>query len=253
MRALVSRPLAELGVAAAFFERSGGVSRAPFVSLNGSFRSGDDREAVATNRARAAAAFSVDRFTVPGLVHGTAIEPVDRTIAGDGFDGPADRLADADGLVTDEPGVALAAYSGDCVIVAIASETHPRVGLVHAGWRGLAAGIVQAAVATFGDPSRLRAALGPTIGPCHYEVGEEVIDAVGPATPGGALVRRESGCLFLDLVGSVRRVLGAAGVGTVHDAGTCTACHLDRFFSHRAERRTGRHLALAVRTTGTGV
>lgn len=248
MRALVSRPLAEIGVVAAFLERTGGVSAAPFASLNGSFRSGDDPGAVATNRARAADAFSVDRFTVPGLVHGTTIEGVHAGTAGDGFDAPPESLAGADGAFTDEPGIALGAYSGDCLVAVMASEAEGRIAIVHAGWRGLADGVLPAAVAAFADPSRVRVAVGPTIGPCHYEVGEDVVEVVAAATPGGAVVVRRSGArAHLDLVGSARRILAGAGVKAIHESGACTACERDRFFSHRAERRTGRHLALVVR------
>ena len=246
MRALVPRDLESIGVIVAFFERTGGASEGPFSSLNGSLTGGDDRAAVLDNRRRASAALGIDAYAVPGLVHGIRVDRVDAATATDGRDEPARVFGGADGLYADDPAVALGAYSGDCVIVAMASPRQGRTALVHAGWRGLATGILRRAVSVFDDPTDVRVAIGPAIGPCHYEVGAEVVDAVRAAVPDPP-VRRASGRTFLDLAGSTGSALRAAGVRSIADSGVCTACEIGRFFSYRTERRTGRHLALTAR------
>jgi purine-nucleoside/S-methyl-5'-thioadenosine phosphorylase / adenosine deaminase len=247
VRALVPTRLEAAGVHVRFFERTGGASDGPFASLNGSRSGGDDPAAVDENRRRAAASIGVEAFAVPGLVHGVDLEPVDESTWRDGFAARPVAFAAADGLYTDRPGVALGGYSGDCVIAVLASRRRDRIALVHAGWRGLAAGIVARAVRLFDDRAELLIAMGPAIGPCHYEVGPEVVSAVDAGVPGGAVVRDDGTRCFLDLPGSVERVLRAEGATEVDDCGVCPACALDRFYSYRAEGRTGRHLALAVR------
>jgi len=248
--ALVSTALERDGVFAAFFERGGGASSAPYDSLNGSFTGGDATSAVRANRARVARAASLDRFCVPGLVHGTTIARVDRRLAADGFDGPGGALADADGTTTTRMGVGLGAFSADCVIAVLWHPGEGRLALVHAGWRGLAEGVLERGVDVFGDRGEVRAAIGPAIGPCHYEVGEDVALAVAAGSAGGAVSERRGGRRFLDLVGTARAELVAAGVRRVDDTGLCTACETARFYSYRRDGVTGRHLALAVKLRG---
>lgn len=245
--ALVAADLERAGFLAAFFERTGGLSEAPFDSLNGSFQVGDRDGDVGANRRVAAAAFGLERFCVPGLVHGTDIAKVGAAQATDGFDGPARLLASADGTTTRTPGVGLGAFSADCVIAILADPRDGRVALVHAGWRGLASGIVQRGAALFADRREVRAAIGPAIRGCHYEVGEEVVHAVAAGSPVGAVTERREGRVFLDLGGTVRRILGAEGIGRVEDTRVCTACEPSRFFSYRRDGTTGRHLALTMR------
>lgn len=250
MAALVSTALERDGFLAAFLERGGGASRGPFASLNGSYGAGDLDARVDANRRRAAAAFGLERFCVPGLVHGTRIATVGAKRADDGFRAPATLLADVDGVTTRTLGLGLGAYSGDCVIAVLGHPREGRVLLVHAGWRGLAAGVLQRAVARFGERREVRAAIGPSIGPCHYEVGEDVALAVAAGSPAGAVTERRGGRQYLDLSGTSRAVLHAEGVRRIEDCGVCTACEAERFFSYRRDGHTGRHLALAMRLGG---
>jgi polyphenol oxidase len=197
------------------------------------------------NRSRAATAAGLERFCVPGLLHGTAIARVGPVRAADGFDGPAERLRHADGTTTTLPGVGLGAYSGDCVIAVLWHPVERRLTLVHAGWRGLAAGILGRTARLYADRRDVRVAIGPAIGPCHYEVGEEVVRAVEAGSPGGAVAERRRGRWVLDLVGSVEAALRAEGFRAVEATGVCTACEADRFYSFRRDGVTGRHLAVA--------
>jgi len=243
----VATALERDGFVTAFFERSGGVSTGPFSSLNGSYSVGDEEVAVDENRRRFAEALGIERFCVPGLVHGTKIVPVGPRRATDGSRGPALLLADADGTTTTRPGLGLAAFSADCVIALMVDPRDGRVAMVHAGWRGLAAGILRRAASLFDDRREVRVAVGPTIGVCHYRVGEDVVLAVAAGSPAGAVSERRNGSWYLDLAGTARTVLRAEGIRRVEDLGVCTACEEDRFFSFRRDGRTGRHLALAVR------
>lgn len=243
----VATTLERDGFLAAFLERSGGVSAGPFSSLNGSYLVGDDEAAVHENRRRVAEAFGLERFCVPGLVHGTRISEVGPRQATDGSRGPARALADADGTTTTEPGIGLGAFSADCLIALMGHPREGRVAMVHAGWRGLAAGILRRAAMRFDDPGEVRVALGPTIGPCHYEVGEEVVLAVDAGSSAGVVSERREGRWYLDLVGTARAVLRAWGIRRIEETGLCTACEEARFYSYRRDGTTGRHLALAVR------
>lgn len=115
---------------------------------------------------------------------------------------------------------------------------------------GLAAGVLQRAVEVFAEREEVRVAIGPAIGPCHYEVGEDVALAVAAGAPAGAVSERRNGRRFLDLVGTARAVLRAQGIRRVEDTGVCTACESERFFSFRRDGATGRHLALGMRLAG---
>lgn len=245
--ALVSTRLASDGFLAAFLERSGGVSGGPFASLNGAYTVGDDAADVNENRRRVARAFEVRGFCVPGLIHGTGIMAVGSARSKDGYLGPPEHLADADGTTTRSAGVGLGAYSGDCVIAILGHPREGRVAVLHAGWRGLAAGVLQRAVRVFEDPHEIRVAIGPAIGPCHYEVGEDVVLAVAAGSPAGAVAERRNGRRYLDLVGTTKRILRGEGVRRVDATGLCTACEETRLFSFRRDGTTGRHLALAMR------
>ena len=148
-----------------------------------------------------------------------------------------------DGLWSDEPGRAMLLLTADCLPIAIARANgeRPAVGILHAGWRGLLAGIVGAGARTLGSRS-LAAAIGPSIGPCCYEVGEEVARPFREAF-GEDVVREDS---HLDLWTAAERALRAAGVDRVDRADVCTACNGRRFFSHRRDHgRTGRQGVIA--------
>jgi polyphenol oxidase len=246
--ALVATGLERIGVVAAFTERTGGESRPPFESLNVSFSVGDEPAAVRANRSRIARSLGIGRFACAGLVHGSSVAFVGPDRQGAGFDDPNDVVAGADAIATRTSGLSLAITSADCLPLVLASSSEPTIVVVHAGWRGLAAGILARAVALFERPSDATVAIGPAIGPDHYEVQGDVVAAVKRAPLSDAVVSREGERFALDLVGTARRTLARAGVEDVSDTGLCTACERSRFFSHRADGgRTGRQAAIAVR------
>jgi YfiH family protein len=222
------------GYAVAFTTRLGGVSEGPYASLNLGRKSGDDVECVDENRRRMCEAVGADleKLALNYQVHSTRVLRA----------APAMRGEHADGLWTDEPGLPILAMSADClpIVLARAGAADPAVAVLHAGWKGLLAGIVEAGVDALGGGT-LTAAIGPGIGPCCYEVGEEV------ATPFrerfGDDVMRES---RLDLWTSAERALRAAGVEQIDRLDRCTACEPETFFSHRRDAgRTGRQGVIA--------
>ena len=209
------------GARVLFTTRDGGVSEGPYASLNLGLLTQDDAERVAENRERVRSAVGAQRLAQGRQVHGTRVV-VD---AGD--------LEEADGQVTTRPGVAAIVVTADCLPVALAGPAG--IGVVHAGWRGLSAGVLEAGVEATGGA--VAAAIGPGIGPCCYEVGDEVRAVFG------------TGGRTLDLKAVARARLKAAGVREVHDCGLCTACDAERFFSHRRDRGlTGRQAGLAWRS-----
>ena len=156
------------GVDAFFTTRAGGVSQAPYDSLNLGNHVGDDPAAVQENRARVAAAAGVEptRLVIPRQVHGDDVVEIS---------GPSDEVV-ADGLRTRDDDVALAILVADCVPLLIADAFSDQFAVVHAGWRGLAAGVLGATIAQFPDPTTLYVAVGPHIAPTHYQVGSDVAD-----------------------------------------------------------------------------
>jgi YfiH family protein len=247
---LVSTTLEGDGFLAAFSERTGGVSEGSHESLNLSFVVGDDDDRVRTNRARLTGALGIDRFATPEQVHGARIVQVGEKRAGAGFEGPGDRIAGTDAMVTTSAGAALAVLTADCVPVVAASAAESRVAVVHAGWRGIAAGVVASMAALFERPGDVRVTIGPAIGPDHYEVGPDVALAVASGTQAGAVTERRGDATHLDLAGTVRAELRALGIRRVDDSGLCTACHPARFFSYRVDEVTGRQAAVAMRLPG---
>jgi polyphenol oxidase len=245
---LVAPRLEAAGFLVACTERTGGVSAKPFASLNMGLRSGDDVEAVRENRRRVVAALGIQPFACVRQQHTSRVVRAGPSRAGAGFEDPDQALGDADGMVTTSKGVAMAVLAADCVPVALADPSTGRLAIVHAGWRGIAAGIVREALRHFADPSEVRGVIGPAVGPDHYEVGEDVALAVSAATEGGAVTKRDGSSLRLDLPGTVARILREAGVTKVDRAEECTACLPRRFFSHRREGPgTGRQAMIAVR------
>ena len=222
------------GYKIAFTTRVGGVSEGPFASLNLGRKSGDDVERADENRRIACAAIGADvtRLALNYQVHS------DRVLKA----APGARGEHADGLWTDEPDLPILAMSADCLPIAIvrAETDEPAVAVLHAGWRGLLAGIVASGARAL-DHGALTAAVGPAIGPCCYEVGEEVAAAFRERF-GDDVVRDGR----LDLWTSAERALRAAGVEHVHRVDRCTACEPDTFFSHRRDAgRTGRQGVIA--------
>ncbi|HEX2082210.1 MAG TPA: peptidoglycan editing factor PgeF [Xanthomonadaceae bacterium] len=226
--------------------RSGaGVSRPPFDAFNLGARCGDDAAAVEANRTELAT-----RFGLPSpprwlqQVHGTGVVHFDASTAAlSQHDEPQ-----ADAAVTSTPGVVLAILTADCLPVVFAAEDGSEVAAAHAGWRGLAAGVLDATVAAMRtSPDRLLAWLGPAAGPQAYEVGEEVFDAFVGADAGAAtaFAATRPGHWKVDLYALARRRLAAAGVERVHGGGLCTISDPQRFYSHRRDQRSGRMATLA--------
>ena len=216
----------------AFSTRNGGVSEGPFASLNVGRRTGDEPERVDENRRRLCAAAGADFGRLASLrqVHGAGV------VAANG------RGATGDALWTEEPERPLLVVAADCLPVALVRLDGPQaaIALLHVGWRGLLAGIVTAARAALGG-RLVAAAIGPGIGPCCYEVGEDVAAPMRAAF-GPGLVHDGR----LDLVAAAERALRAAEVGRVERFDACTACDADRFFSHRRDAGvTGRQGAIA--------
>ena len=239
------------GWRAAFSTRLGGASPAPYDSLNLSLSTDDDPERVRCNRRTLAAALGIDAgaLVVPGQVHGTTVAQVGPAERGRGARDRADVIRDTDGLLTIEPGLPLVVSVADCVPVVLAAG-HPvrAIAAVHAGWRGMVAGIVGEAARALGAYDAARAAVvGPSIGPCCFAVSPDVGEAFEGRWPG----TWHDG--HVDLWETARRQLVDAGVPpeAVVTSGLCT-CHDERFFSHRRERGvTGRQAAIAWITGGT--
>jgi purine-nucleoside/S-methyl-5'-thioadenosine phosphorylase / adenosine deaminase len=245
---LTSKRLESDGFFVACTERTGGVSTASFASLNLGLRSGDDVEAVAENRRRVIGALEIEPFACVRQQHGPRVVRAGPARKGAGFLDPDEALGDADGIVTASKGVAIAVLTADCVPIALADPATGRLSVVHAGWRGVSAGIVRAALHAFASPGDVRAMIGPAIGPDHYEVGEDIALAVSAATERGAVTSRVGSSLRLDLPSTVGRILREAGVTKVERAEECTACLPKRFFSHRRDGEgTGRQAMIAVR------
>jgi polyphenol oxidase len=224
----------------AFSTRRGGVSEGDFSSLNLGILTEDDPARVVENRTRLCDAVGADPdgATMGWQRHGSIVVRAQAR----GIVTPGTVYAHCDGLWSDEPGRAMLLLTADCLPIAIArAEGAPAgVAILHAGWRGLLAGIVAAGVRALGA-RRLAAAIGPSIGPCCYEVGEEVAAPFREAF-GDDVVRDGK----LDLWTAAERALRAAGVETVERADLCTSCNGDRFFSHRRDHgKTGRQGVIA--------
>lgn len=224
--------LLDAGIRVAFTTRHGGASSEPFGSLNLSFVSGDDPAIVTANRSRALAAIgaTVDSWCGARQVHGSSVVHATAAERGRGARSAETTIPDADALWTDEPGVAVAVLTADCVPILLADPEARRIAVVHAGWRGLVAGVVEAAVAAMGGAPV--AFVGPAIGPCCYEVGPEVSGAAREALGDEVIVA--NGSVHLDLWRGARIALMRAGVGRTHSAVLCTRCETSRFYSHRA-------------------
>ena len=245
--ALVSSDLEADGYLVAFTERSGGSSSAPYASLNLSLRVGDHGAVVVRNRRRVCSAFGLPAFACAEQVHGAGLSWIGPDHADAGFLDPGAAVPGVDALFTGAPEIALGILTADCVPVALIDRRTGRLGVVHAGWRGVAGGIMSAAVGAFDDPGDVHAVLGPAICIDHYEVGEDVARAVERGAAGAVPSKREDGRLFIDVSGAVAAALRAAGVRDVSFANECTACEPSRFFSYRRDGITGRQALIAVR------
>lgn len=244
LRVLVSPALERRGFLAVFTERTGGSSPPPYDSLNLAFHTGDDAARVRRNRRGIAEALGIPPFVSVRQVHGNDVLDLGGVPT---QEETREETREGDALTTTSAGAPLSVLVADCVPVALGSDAEERLTLAHVGWRGLAAGILEAALATFRERGSVAAAIGPCVGPCHYEVGEEVVGAVNGAARGLAAVERSGPRPRLDLGLTVERVLRASGVGEIEREPLCTACEGARFFSHRRDGTTGRQALIAMR------
>ena len=222
----------------AFSTRLGGISDGPFASLNLGIYTEDDPARVVENRTRLCEAVGADPdgATMAWQRHGARVTRARPR----GIVTPGTVYDHCDGLWSDESGRAMLLLTADCLPIALVrTDGPPAVGILHAGWRGLLAGIGGVGVQALAAP--VAAAIGPSIGPCCYEVGEEVAAPFREAF--GDDVVRDG---HLDLWTSAERALRAAGVERVDRFDLCTACNGERFFSHRRDGgRTGRQGVIA--------
>jgi len=223
-----------------FTDRTGGVSRGAYESLNLGALTEDEPVNVTENRRRACATVGVDPETATMAWQHHSAE-VTRA-APRGLVTPGTVFERCDGLWSDDPGQGMMLLTADCLPVAIAraNGAKPAITILHVGWRGLLAGIAAAGARALGG-GRLAAAIGPGIGPCCYEVGEEVAEpfraAYGDVVSDGRL----------DLWSAAERALRAAGCEQVERTDLCTYCHPELFFSHRRDKgRTGRQGVVAA-------
>jgi polyphenol oxidase len=232
-------------VHAAFALRTGGVSASPYDSLNLGAHVGDDPEAVRENRRRLR-----ERLRLPAepvwlqQVHGTAVVDLD---ALDVWPSAGRESPRADAAVARRSGRVCVIQVADCMPVLFAARDGSGVAAAHAGWRGLAAGVLEETVGKLGvPPTRLMAWLGPTISQDHFEVGEDVRTAFVSADPGTATAFEANtrGRWQCDLYAAARRRLAALGIEDVRGGGWCTHADSARFFSFRRDGQCGRMAAL---------
>jgi YfiH family protein len=228
----------------AFFTRHGGFSPAPWASLNMGGTVGDEANRVKENRGLALSSLDVDQFSVFDVwqVHGIAVVIAEKPRKAD------EAHQQADGIVTNQSGITLMMRFADCVPILLHDPIRKVIGVAHAGWMGTVNGTVREVIgkmqSQFGsDPIDMRAVIGPSIGPDHYEVGEDVVnrvrEAFGDRT--SRLLTIQKNQSFLDLWAANHLLLEDAGVRHIEVVALCTACHTDDWYSHRAENgRTGR-------------
>lgn len=239
-------------VGACVTTRQEGSIQGSYAGFNLGQHVGDDPEAVKHNRQQLLLFLEevagVKAIQWVSQVHGTQVYRVQEQVR--------DVPPEADAVYTASPGIACAVLTADCLPVCLCSGSGDEVAVAHAGWRGLLAGVLENTVQSFAArPDQLHAWLGPAIGPCHFEVGEDVrqgfLDAstgqnaakVGAAfTPGGS-----SGKWMCDLYQLARLRLAEAGVRQVSGGGLCTVCDAERFYSYRREAQCGRFATLVYR------
>jgi YfiH family protein len=224
------------GARVCFSTRVGGVSPPPFDSLNLGILTGDERIAVLENRRRLASALEVEPEAVAmgRQVHGSRIAVHGPGPGSGAFARPVPDPDEADGHVTTEQGLPMLVLVADCLPVAVSGPGG--LAMLHCGWRGLAGTLVEDAVQRVGGEA---AVIGPGIGPCCFEVGDEVLDAF--ADLGGAIADGR----MCDLPEVARRKLERAGVSRVESSGICSSCDSRRFFSHRRDNgSTGRQAGI---------
>jgi polyphenol oxidase len=220
--------------------RQGGCSEGPYASFNLAAHVGDKPASVAINRR-----WLKDRLALPqeplwlNQVHGCAVAHCES---------PGHRQAPtADASIAHERNRVCCVLTADCLPVLFCDRAGTRVAAAHAGWRGMAAGVLEAALSTLGAaPGEILAWMGPAIGQTHFEVGDEVRAAfiAKDASASTCFKPSPSGRWLADLYGLARLVLNRCGVYRIHGGGHCTYAEADRFFSYRRDRDTGRMAAL---------
>lgn len=216
--------------------RSGGVSTGAYATFNLAEHVGDDPAAVRRNRALLRAHLPSEPKWLH-QVHGARVAFVDGAL----------YPKEGDGAVARQPGTVCAVLVADCLPVLLCDEAGTTVGIVHAGWRGLAAGVIEQSIASMGAvPGSVLAYLGPAIGPQAYEVGDEVRLAFTRTDPAAAqaFVPQGPGKWLCDLYALARQRLTQFGVTQVYGGGFCTHADRERFFSHRRDGSTGRMAGL---------
>lgn len=238
------------GLRACVTTRRSGSSSGPYTACNLGEHVGDEPDHVAANRRDLQASLDgVEAIQWLRQVHGTQVYcPRDRRSA---------TVPEADAIVTRQAGLACAVLTADCLPVCLAAADGSTVAVAHAGWRGLASGVLERTVqAMDAEPATLLAWLGPAIGPCHFEVGEEVRTAFLSGVPEwfqadiAAAFRPagEAGKWWADLYALARQRLRRAGVGQCFGGGFCTFCDQTRFYSYRRDgEHTGRFATLVYR------
>jgi YfiH family protein len=231
------------GVRAAFTTRLGGVSQAPWDSFNVATHVGDDAAHVVANRSRLHQLLHLQSDPAwLSQVHGVAVHDVG---AGDSA-----TAVTADASVSSRAGKACVVMVADCLPVLFCSRDGSHIGAAHAGWRGLASGVIERTVSALDVPAGdLRAWLGPCISRAHFEVGEEVREEFVTQDAGstGSFEKNSRGRWQADLVGLARRRLNAAGVTDLSGGSWCTYADRERFYSHRRDGQGGRMAALIWR------
>jgi YfiH family protein len=237
-------------ITAAVSTRMGGVSHNPYHSLNLAYHVGDAREATAENRRRFCDALGVElsSLVVSQQIHGDRIAVVDDSLAGRGSHSHADAIPDTDGMITRSRSIALAVLTADCVPVLVVDPVREVIGIAHAGWRGtlgmIAAKTVLRMRDAFGtEPVDCLVALGPSIGPCCYEVDGRLISQFQRSFGKETCVKGNR----LDLKRAIEIQLVNIGVErcNISSEELCTACNRDLFYSYRAEGgRTGRMMSV---------
>lgn len=245
------------GAAHGFSTRQGGVSPAPWDSLNLGASRGDDPARVGENFVRFCAAIGADAHALVKnqQVHSDRIRPVTRA---DVMPAPSTPgTVEADGLITSQLGVCLTIFSGDCIPILLYDPVRRCIAAAHAGWRGTASGIaaraVEAMVRDYGcDPGTILAAIGPGIGSCCFETHADVPDGLraGLGADAEAFIRPKAGTVkyHVDLKGANARWLERSGLASEHIAvcPACTACDLDHFWSHRVQGRQRGSMAALI-------
>lgn len=237
------------GIGHGFFGRKGGVSTGLYASLNAGPGSGDDPAAVSRNRELIRTAMRAEALLSCHQIHSDIVVHVTEAWS--------DERPQADGMVTDVPGLALCILTADCTPVLFADATASVIGAAHAGWKGALGGVLESTVASMTElgasPGRIRAAIGPTISQASYEVGPDLRDTFLEASPASEhlFIPGKGDRFHFDLPGYCRASLAAMGLGHVSDLALDTCALEDGYYSnrrrnHRGEADYGRNASVIV-------